>query len=520
VAKLAPEDNSISVLARALAESSPDAEAISGDGDRLNYASLYTSSEALAAGLWEMGLRAGDVVSFQLPNWIETAILNIAASRIGLVCNPIVSIYRDAEVRAILFDARSRCLFVPGVWRGYDYAAMAARLWPDLPDLQHIVTVRASAEDAVRFADLLAAGEGRCVLGEPARADDLKLLLFTSGTTGRAKGVRHSHRSLTAPLLRALKRWELRDGDAILMPSPVTHVTGYCCGLELPFTLNTRTVLMERWNADAAIDLIEGESIAATVGATPFLEELVDAAERKQTRLASFKIFACGGASVPPALINRANAALDGQCFRVYGASEAPLVTYGATSNDAPHVAATTDGKNNGYEIRIVDAQGAPVAHDHEGEILVRGAGLFLGYSDPQSNAVAFTADGFFRTGDLGQWVDDDALVITGRKKDLIIRGGENISAREIEDALLHDQRIRDAAAVAMPHERLGETVGLFVVLAPHASGLTLSEVAAILEGAGLARQKFPERMIVLEDLPKTPSGKVRKDRLRELIAS
>lgn len=517
---LAPEDSSVSVLARALAESRPEVEAISGDGDRLTYAALHASSEALAAGLLDLGLRAGDVVSFQLPNWIETAILNIAASRIGLVCNPIVPIYRDAEMRAILFDARSRCLFGPGIWRDYDYAAMAARLKPDLPDLQHIVTVRASAEGALGFADLLAAGEGRRVEAEPSRVDDLKLLLFTSGTTGRAKGVRHSHRSLTAPVLRALKRWGLGDGDALIMPSPVTHVTGYCCGLELPFTLNTRTVLMERWNADAAVELIEREAIAATVGATPFLEELVDAAERKQTRLPSFKIFACGGASVPPALINRANAALDGHSFRVYGASEAPLVTHGARPNDLPRVAADTDGRNNGYEIRIVDPGGAPVRRGLEGEILVRGAGLFLGYSEPQFNSAAFTADGFFQTGDLGQWIDDDALVITGRKKDLIIRGGENISAREIEEALLHDPRIREAAAVAMPHERLGETVGLFVVVAPEAGGLTLSDVTAILKGAGLARQKFPERVVVVESLPKTPSGKVRKDRLREMIAS
>ena len=298
------------------------------------------------------------------------------------------------------------------------------------------------------------------------------------------------------------------------MPSPVTHVTGYCCGLEMPLFLGTRTVLMERWNAARAVEIIEAEQSEATVGATPFLAELLDAAETVGSQLPSLRIFACGGASVPAALIRRAHRSLAGRAFRVYGLSEAPLVTLGTAAGDAVEIAAETDGRLNGYEVRIVDPISGTAATHDEGEILVRGDGLFLGYSDSDDNVHAFTADGFFRTGDLGRIVGD-SLVITGRKKDLIIRGGENISAKEIEDILAADGRILESAAVSMPHPRLGETVCLFAVPAPNCS-LSLDDVSTILAGVGLARQKFPERLILVDHLPKTPSGKVRKDLLRQ----
>jgi acyl-CoA synthetase (AMP-forming)/AMP-acid ligase II len=499
----------LAVLARRRAETGPDVEAIADDGGALAFGALLEQAEALAASLHELGLRRGDVLSFQLPNWRETAILNVAASLAGLVCNPIVPIYRDAELGTILHDSGARCLVVPGTWRSYDFARAAARLRHALPALQHIVTVRATTPGMLAFEDLIAAGRGRAIQTDDADTDAVKLLLFTSGTTGRAKGVQHSHRSLTAPLLRAMRRWGIGEGDGLIMPSPVTHVTGYCCGLELPFTLGTRTLLMERWDAHRALALIGDRSIAATVGATPFLQELVAAAEATGRAPAGLRVFACGGASVPPALIRRASAVLGCSAFRVYGLTEAPLVTFGVDSEDPQDVAAETDGRINDYDVRIEGGT--------EGEILIRGSGLFMGYKDQAADAEAFTPDGYFRTGDIGRRVRGDALVITGRKKDLIIRGGENISAREIEEVLLADPRITDAAAVAMPHERLGETVGLFLVATP-GSMVTLSDVRALLDDAGLAAQKRPEALFHVDALPRTASGKVRKDVLRERI--
>ena len=252
----ASEGVTLATLARRRAEIGPEVEAVADDEDNLAFGPLLAQSEALAVSLHEIGLRRRDVLSFQLPNWRETAILNVAASLAGMVCNPIVPIYRDAELGAILRDSGARCLVVPGTWRGYDYARAAARLRHGLPDLQHIVTVRAATPGMLALEELIAAGRGRASPNDGADADDVKLLLFTSGTTGRAKGVQHSQRSLTAPMLRAMRHWGIGAGDGVIMPSPVTHVTGYCCGLELPFTLGTRTLLMERWDADRALALV------------------------------------------------------------------------------------------------------------------------------------------------------------------------------------------------------------------------------------------------------------------------
>jgi acyl-CoA synthetase (AMP-forming)/AMP-acid ligase II len=485
---------------------------ISDEDASLTYGRLLADAQSLAAALQQLGLHRGDVVSFQLPNWHEAAVVNLAANLIGLLCNPIVPIYRQNELLRILADARTRCLFVPGLWNGFDYAGMASRLQAALPGLDHVVCVRGETSSALGYEALLAASRGMQPRCADLRPEDPKLLLFTSGTTGRAKGVMHSQESLVAPLARAAAAWNLGEGDCMLMPSPVTHITGYCCGLEMPLFLGTRTVLMERWSAARAVEIVVAEKVAATVGATPFLAELVDAAEAAGSRLPTLRIFACGGASVPPALIRRAHACLAGRAFRVYGLSEAPLVTLGVTASDALEIAAETDGRRNDYEVRIVDpATGAAAS---EGEILVRGAGMLLGYADPADNASAFTADGFFRTGDLGRLVGD-ALVITGRSKDLIIRGGENISAKEIEDILVADARIVEVAAVSMPHPRLGETVCVFAVPAS-THQLGLADVSEILASAGVARQKFPEALFIVAQLPKTPSGKVRKDLLRE----
>jgi acyl-CoA synthetase (AMP-forming)/AMP-acid ligase II len=303
------------------------------------------------------------------------------------------------------------------------------------------------------------------------------------------------------------------------MPSPVTHTTGYSNGMELPFIVGTRTVFMERWNADEAVTLIDRYGVNATVGATPFLQELLDAAEAAGSRLASLKAFACGGAPVPPSLIRRANELFaTGRAFRVFGSTEAPLVTMGFMGPSEAELAATTDGKIIDYEVKIVDDEGAALPQGADGEILVRGPSLFLRYADSRQTGDAFDAEGYFRTGDVGHLTADHAIVITARKKDLIIRGGENISPKEIEDALHRHPDIQEAAAVAMPHARLGETVCVYAI-ARAGSEPTVASVAAHLAELGIAKQKYPERVELLQDFPRTPSGKIRKDVLRRTIA-
>ena len=491
------------------------------DGARaISYRDILLEAQALAVGLAERGLLPGQVVAFQLPNWIEAAVVNIAAAMLGLVVNPIVPIYRDKEVAEILADCGARVLFVPTLWRNFDHAAMAARLRAATPGLDFIVFVRATPADTqlLRYEDLLRP-TGRPLPELVQDADAIKFVMYTSGTTGRAKGVLHTHNTLARALAGCMEFWQIGVGSAILMPSPVSHVTGYLWGLESPFSWRTPTILMDRWDADEAAELIDRFDVALTVSATPFLSELLDAAASRQTRLPSLRIFACGGAAVPADLIRRANAYLShGRAFRVYGATEVLMIGKGFVDTGTEELAAETDGKIIGYDVLFVDETGVPVPDGIEGEIIARGPAQSVGYVDSAETARSFDAQGYFHTGDLGYRTSDGAVVITGRKKDLIIRGGENISAREVEDILLRHPKIAAVAVVAMPHARLGETVCACVVAGSDQP--TLDELLAYLNQVGIARQKLPERLEIFQEFPMTPAGKIKKDILRALVAA
>ena len=504
------DERTIADMAEALAAEDPDFVAFVEGEATMTRAELLAAARGLAAALHARGLRPGDVVAFQVPNWREAAVINLAAAMAGLVVNPIVPIYRDHEVSQMLADCGARALFVAATFRNFDYAAMAARLRPALPALDHVFTVRGDGPDD--YAGLVAEGAGLAFVRPAVDPLGVKLVLYTSGTTGRPKGVLHSHVTLARILRTSGGHWGMKPGEATLMPSPVTHVSGYANGLEAPLVLGTRTVLMESWNAAEAVALIERHDLIGTVAATPFLVELAQAARDSGKRLPVFRFFACGGAAVPGELIPAANAAFANcRAFRVFGASEVPLVTFGWPRDE--RLAATTDGEIVDYTVRVVDADDRDVPDGEEGEILARGPGMMMGYADEVQTREAITPDGFFRTGDLGVRTPEGAITITGRKKALIIRGGENISAKEIEDVLHTHPGVREAAVVAMPHARLGEGVCAYIIGrgdAPDADEL-MAHVAA----SGLARQKIPERFELVEDFPRTASGKVRKDQLR-----
>jgi acyl-CoA synthetase (AMP-forming)/AMP-acid ligase II len=306
----------------------------------------------------------------------------------------------------------------------------------------------------------------------------------------------------------------------MLMPSPVTHITGYGSGMVLPFVTSVKSALMARWDADAAVAFINEVGATASVGATPFLVELVAAAKRHKTGLPSMRLFACGGAAVPPQVIDEACEVLDNcRAFRVYGSTETPIITLGFVGDGEQKLAAETDGLIYAYEVKILDDQGAELPKGEDGEIAARGAGMMLGYADPAQNEQAHDRDGFFLTGDIGHITPDNAILITDRKKDIIIRGGENISAKEIEDVLHNHPEIREVAVVAMPHERLGEGVCAYIVPLLDDSTLDLAEVARFANAALLAKQKIPQHIELVPDLPRTASGKVRKDVLRKRIS-
>ena len=503
--------------ARTMAHEKPETIAISDGIQALDHATLYRRATDLARGLRELGVEPGDTVSFQLPNWSEASILNLACALAGFVINPVIPIYRQAELAFILNDCRARIAFIPDSIRSTDYKAMYGELRARLPGLRHVATVRGSGD--LTFEAIEARGRESTLALEPADPDSAKLIIYTSGTTGQPKGVIYSHNQARRPLWASVETWGLQPGDRLLMPSPVTHVTGYAYGLEMPFHFGTRTMLMERWDGAEAVRLVDEHGISFMIGATPFLSELVAGAEKAGTRLESLRIFACGGAAVPPALIDRANRHFANcRSFRVFGSSECPMVTQGCMEDMT--LAARSDGRVTDWDVRVVDDEGRAVAPGSEGEILARGPSLFRGYTDRQATDEAFDPQGYFHTGDLGTVTADGVLTITGRKKDIIIRGGENLSAKEIEDALHTHPAIREAAVVSMPHPRLGEGVCAYLIPAAGDGRPDAGALTAFLLEAGLARQKCPDRIEYVDDLPRTASGKVQKHILRDRIRS
>ena len=491
------------------------------DGSCISYGEAWESGAALASALLARGLNPGDTVSFQLPNSRFAVIVMVAAAIGGFVINPIVPIYRNKEVGYILRHAATQALFIPAELRGFNYVAMMEQLIKDCPNVRRVIYL-GEAQDLPdnfeTFDQLLESGRNQPI--EPAQADpdETKILLYTSGTTGDPKQVRHSHNTLNAALDNGVDGWQLTDQDLMLMPSPVTHITGYVNGMEMPFFTPTKTLLMSQWDVNNAIKLIEAYGATACVSATPFLKELVDACQQQGKTLPGFRLFACGGASVPAALIHSAWDSLDDcRAVRVYGSTEVPLVTVGFLEAAQRDLAAETDGQVANYDVMIVDDNGNDVGLNIDGEILAKGPAMMLGYSDDEQNREAFTPSGYFRTGDIGRLLASGALIISDRKKDIIIRGGENIAAREIEDTLLLSNAIAEVAIVAVPHSRLGEGVGACVVPAAGFQ-VDMDTLREILATSGLAKQKWPQYLELLSALPKTASGKVQKDKLRQSI--
>jgi len=488
------------------AADAPSQLAVVDGGVRLDYAELAARIGSVAAALTAAGVGRGDVVMVELPNWWEALVAIHAVLRIGAVVNPVVPIYRDREVGFILNQARPRVVIVPHRFRGFDYVEMLQRLQDGSPEPPAVVVVRPEGSLPGGFSSFegLVGYPGRA--DDAARPDDVCLLLYTSGTTADPKGVLHNHRTLGYENGSIVGLFGLGAGDTVFMPSPVTHITGFLYGVLVPPMLRVPSVLLDVWDPAAAVGLIEQETCRFSVGATPFLQGLTEA----YTSPSSLRAFLCGGADVPPELVRRARAVLGTTVVRVYGSSEFPTFSCGGPDDDLS-IAAETDGLPIGpVEGRLDDVDGGGV-----GELVVRGPDLFLGYLDDSLNADAFTAEGYFRTGDLARLGPGGAVTIMGRKKDVIIRNGENISAKEIEDLLYEHPAVREVAVVAVPDPAVGERACAFVVPVEGAEP-TLAELCRFLDGQRIARQKLPERMIVLDELPKTASGKVQKFVLRD----
>jgi len=484
------------------------------------YSDVHADARRLATALADAGLEPGDVVAFQLPNWREAVVAFYGLAIGGYVLVPIVHIYGPKEVRFILGQSRARAYISADRYGRVDYLDIVdgapAGSFPDLalhvvvgtPDGQPPARVRRIAWDVVAgVAPTPAVGGAGC--------DDVCVLAYTSGTTSDPKGVLHSHRTLLAELMQ-MRAW-LTPGSPNLMGSPVTHATGMLGAVLAPMEMGQNIHLVDRWDPARVLDVMLEADVGAGTGASVFLASVLDHPAFTPEHARRIRRVGLGGAPVPVALAERA-AALGIAIVRAYGSTEHPSVT-GCSFDDPADKRHGTDGVPlAGVEIRLLDDAGAPVAPGHAGEIWSRGPDLCLGYTDPALTAAAFDDDGWYRSGDMGVIDAEGFVTITDRVKDVIIRGGENISAAEVEEAVGQLAQVAEVAVVAVPDARLGERACAVVRIAPGASSLALADITAELERIGLARQKWPEELRIVDDFPRTPSGKVRKVDLRRQL--
>jgi len=476
------------------------------DGEvRLTIGELRARSARVAGALRERGVGAGSVVAWQLPNWWEAVVLCWAIWRCGAVASPVTPTLGAHELGYILDRTGAQLMVVPRSFRGTDYPALARAAG----FAGALVEVR----DTSPLPEAAVAADARVSVDDPA------LILWTSGTTSDPKGVVHTHQSLRVEADTIAAAHEMQPGESLLLPMPVTHVAGLTYGVLLPVTSAITTVLMDVWEPGRALALVEQEHVAVMISTPVFMRTMIDHPSFGRTELDSVRMFSLGGAGVAPAMVREGSTAFGCWCKRTYGSTEYPTLTTGRLGS-SPERDSTTDGPLIGAaELRIVDPQTlADVPFGTPGELLARGPEMFVGYLDPALDADAFVAGGWFRTGDLAVY-DGEYLTIVDRLKDIIIRGGENISAQEVEALLVTHPTVADAACVALPDAVMGEKVCAYVIPTPGSTPV-LDDLRAHLLGLGLARFKLPERLEIRTSLPRTASGKVQKSPLREELGA
>ena len=496
------------------------AAVVDGQG-RYTWAALARAVERVAHGFRAHGVEAGGVISCQLPNWNEFALVFLAASRLGAVVNPIPPTYRANELRFMLGLLESQALVIPATFRGFDYRQMASQMRDGLPRLERVFVTRGDAPAGMEPFTALTdtaweakPGHGSLPGSDPNTVHEV---VFTSGTTGEPKGVMHTPNTTLSTIYTLIERLGFTDRDVLLMASTLGHQTGYLYGYCMNLLLGATSVLMDIWNVEEAARLIEAEGVTFTMGATPFLRDLTYTQASRD--LASLRVFISAGAPIPRQLVKDARERLRCVISAGWGMTENGLVTCNGL-DDPEEKAFTTDGAPlPGMELRVVDEAGRDLPHGREGDLLVRGPAQFTGYfKRPEFTADGHTADGWFKTGDRATLDGDGYVSITGRTKDVIIRGGENIPVVEVENLLFTHPKIAGVAIVAMDDPRMGERACAVVI--PHeGQSLTLPEITAFLDGHQLSRQKFPERLEIVSEFPMTPSGKIQKFRLRQLVA-
>ena len=479
-----------------------------------------TQVDQLAKGLLEVGIRPGDMVQLQLPNRREFPLSVLALERIGAVVNPVAPIFRSNEVLVMSELAHPRAVITIDQFRGFGLAPMHVDLRARCPWVEHVIVVGDEAPaDTVGWDELLSRGaasdlDDRAVGLLAPSPNAVCEVMFTSGTTGQPKGVMHTQNTVNVATDLWLER-VAPDCTVFHMASTLAHQTGYLYGIRAPITAGGRVVYQEVWDPVAFASLISEHGIEASMGATPFLADLLAVDGLDGHDLSSFKAFVCAGATIPRPVLEEAKDRLPCTVMPGWGMTETGLTTTGR--RDDPFEKLATDGSAvDGNEVRVVDEDGTPVAAGIEGDLQVRGSEAFVGYIQGRELSESCWRDGWFDTGDRALMDADGYISISGRTKDLVIRGGENIPVKEVEDVLLRHPAVSGVAVIAKPHDRLGE-IGCAVIVANGAAP-TLADLTAFLDQQQVTRQFWPEALQVIDEFPMTPSGKIQKFRLRQLV--
>ena len=498
-----------------------DINSMTGRKNSISYRQLLQTSKRIALGLISLGLERGDVVSYQLPNWWEFVALHLACLHVGAVTNPVMPIFRHRELTFMLGLAESKVMIVPQNWRGFDHLAMVREIQPNLPKLEHVFAIGGSGDASFEKYFLERRWEqetpdaDKMLKARRMQPNEVMQLLYTSGTTGEPKGALHTPNTHYANLTQIAKRMELTGDRVCFMPSPMAHQTGFGLGMETPLMLGCKIVLQDVWDAEVGLGRIQDEGVNFMMAATPFLADLTDHPALPKYDISSLNVFISAGAPIPRALVQRATERLKAHIVSGWGMTENLLVTT-TRLNDPPEKVFGTDGvPMPGMEIRVIDPTGQVLGVDQEGELQSCGPSNFVGYLK-RPEKFDTDAEGWFKTGDLARIDADGYVRITGRAKDIIIRGGENVPVVEVEQLLHKHPAIQVAVVVGVPDPRLGERAAAYVILR-HGHSFTMEEMQRFFAEHQMAKQYWPEFLSVSEDLPRTPSGKIQKFRLREM---
>jgi cyclohexanecarboxylate-CoA ligase len=488
------------------------------DSQRFTYRELSEKINLAAQSLHAMGVRWGDVVSVQLPNWWEFVVITLACGRIGAVMNPLMHIFRERELTYMIGFAKSKVLFIPKKYRDFDFESMIEGMRQDLPDLAHVVVVDGAGSNSFEnflTSDGLDANLSIPNGAFPLKPDDLAVLMFTSGTTGSPKGVMHTSNTLVSCMNALSHRFGVGDQDVYLASTPVGHMTGYVAVVLIGLRNGGKVVLQDFWDPLHGVAIMVKEQVSYFAASTPFLNDICDVVEAQKLRLPHLRSFLCGGAPIPPVLIDRARDRVGIRVCSLWGMTEilSGTLTEPARSIDK---SSSSDGRVlEGMDILIVDDSGARLPQGQTGRLWVRGAQVFLGYFK-QADIQAFNAEGWFDSGDLAYMDTEGYIRIAGRTKDVLIRGGENVPVVEIEGLLLKHPAIKGVSIVGFPDLRLGERACAFVVLRDM-STFTLKDLQVYMAASKVAKQYWPEKVEVLDQLPVTPSGKIQKFKLKDI---